>query len=60
MNLHPAFGSTGIMYETQLSEPVHEETDSGTSCTDHFSQGFLTDFGHDCFWNALFTEMSQQ
>ena len=42
MNLHPALA---IFNETQLSEPIHEETDPRPGCAHHLRKGLLTVIG---------------
>ena len=49
-----------IVKETQLSEPVHEETDPRPGGADHVCQSFLTDPGDDRLGHAFLAEMSQQ
>jgi hypothetical protein len=34
-----------VLYEAQFSEFVHEEIYTGASCTDHFRQSLLRNFG---------------
>ena len=44
MNVH---ATVVVIDEAQLAEPVHEETDPGTSGADHVGERFLTDLGND-------------
>ncbi len=49
-----------VIDKTQFPESVHEKIDSGTGRTNHFGQGFLTDFGDHSFLRTLLAKMSKQ
>src|SRR5215217_9711880 len=57
MNVH---GTVVVIDEAQLAEPVHEETDPGTSGADHVGERFLTDPGNDRLGFTFFSKMRHQ
>lgn len=58
-DLQSDFKTSGVVNQTQLSQSVHEEADTRTSCPNHLGQGFLADFGNHGFGDPFLTKMSQ-
>ena len=49
-----------VVDESQLSESVHEETDSRTRGPDHLGKSLLADLRNHGFWNAFLAKMREQ
>lgn len=48
-----------VFDKSQLTKPVHEKTDSGTGCTDHFRESLLANL-RNLHLIARLTELRQQ
>src|SRR5450755_2043338 len=57
MNLEPALA---IVNKSQLSESIHEKTDSRPSCAYHFRETLLTHLGDYSLGLTFLAEMSEQ
>jgi hypothetical protein len=57
MNLRPALA---IVNKAQLSEPIHEKTDSRAGCAYHLCEGLLTHLGDYSLGLTFLAEMSKQ
>ena len=57
MDVHSAIV---VLNKTQLSEPIHEETDSRPGCADHFGEGFLTHFRDEGYRFRFLTEVGHE
>ena len=57
MNLQPALA---IVNKAQLSEPIHEKTDSRPGCAYHLCEGLLTHLGDYSLGLTFLAEMSKQ
>ena len=60
VDLQSALRAAGVVNETQLPEPVHEEAYARTGGAYHFSQCLLTDLGDYGFGNAILAKVGEQ
>jgi len=49
-----------VINEAQVPEPIHEKTDSGAGCADHFGEGFLAHFRNERYRLGFLSKVGHQ